>query len=455
MERSFQWCWKLFLKVSNTTGNLYNINMTNEELRAYLETKKDSIERLKVLPRDLTISPTPEFITSIIGPRRAGKTYSMYYLIKKNQLDPSDFIFLNFEDIGIDNTDAKIIERSIAQHAYLYGKEPKWIFLDEIHNLQDWQREVYTIYERKTYKIVISGSTSKLTSREMASYLRGRSLSVPVFPFSFKEILNIHEFQKRDLYSLSRKPQIMRLFERYLQNGGFPQIWLEEDVNPLVFFQNYVETIVFKDIVERYRIKNPQIFRSLLPILASSNAKEISIKKLYHTFESKGFKLSKSSFYNYTYYLEEIFVIYLLRKLRFSERESQLSVPKLYFLDTGLVNYLHSTSYSSNFGRSLETVVFVELLKKKLYGEIFGLFYWKNLTGEIDFLIKKTPGKVSDVIQVTDVTSREELEDRELRMLAKSQKIFPEAKKLIITRDFTGEINGIECVSILNWLLSL
>ena len=444
--------WKLSLNLSNGIGKIYNNHMTDEELRIYLETKKDDISKITVYPRELHFLPQTEFITTIVGPRRSGKTYTMFNLIKENNIPPSGYIFLNFEDVGLDTTDSAIIERSIVQHTFIYGNEPEWIFLDEIQNLLEWQKALYSIYEKKRFKIVVSGSTSKLTSKEIASGLRGRSVTVPVFPLSLKEVVKFKGFERRDVYSMTKRAEILRIFSQYLQIGGFPQLWFNT-VNPNIFFQNYVETIVYRDIVERYRVKNPQLFRSLLPILAASNAKEVSIKKLHNTFASKGVKLSKSSFYNYIYYLQEIFLVNLLKKIHYKERESLLSVPKIYFSDTGLVSYLHTTSFERNWGRLLENIIFLELYKKLLTGDIYGLFYWKSNGGEVDFVVKKFPGEVSELIQVTYATTDEEIEDREIKGIMKAKKIFSNARSLIITWNFEGEIQDIECISAVNWIL--
>ena len=120
------------------------------ELKNYLVTKKDEIKSLQPKPRKISIEPNINFIISIIGPRRVGKTFFLYYLLKKFKLKNEDFIFLNFEEI-IPKKDVEKFLNLIFLHQEIYGKIPKFLFFDEIQALENWERLVYFFYEKKKF----------------------------------------------------------------------------------------------------------------------------------------------------------------------------------------------------------------------------------------------------------------------------------------------------------------
>jgi len=147
-------------------------------------------------------------------------------LIKKLKPEDEDFLFINLEDDEIKNLSRNEIVRCIQKHVEIYGNEPEYLFFDEIQNLEGWQSFIYSLSEKKRYFIFITGSSSKLLSREIATQLRGRSLNVIVFPFSFKEFLLTKNFEIKKLYSSLEEGKIKNYLSRYLKHGGFPQVVL-------------------------------------------------------------------------------------------------------------------------------------------------------------------------------------------------------------------------------------
>ena len=140
----------------------------------YLLDKKEDIGFLEIVEREKKLNPNRYFITSIIGPRRAGKTYFIYSFIRANRLNDSSYLFVDFED-PIDEKDPLKI---MAVHSEVYGREPEFLFFDEIQELENWEEFIRYLHSKKRYKIVITGSSSKLLSKEIATQLRGRSVSL-------------------------------------------------------------------------------------------------------------------------------------------------------------------------------------------------------------------------------------------------------------------------------------
>ncbi len=198
-------------------------------MRKYLIDKKEEIKSLEVKDRDIKAKPSKDFANVIIGPRRAGKSFFLFNLIKKLKLQDKEYLFINFEDDEIKNLEREKITKCVHLHTEIYGAEPKYLFFDEIQNLKSWQSFIYSMIEKKRYYVFLTGSSSKLLSKEIATQLRGRSINVVVFPFSFKEFLRVSNFKFKEIYSSYEEAKIKNLLRNYLHQGGFPQVVLKKN----------------------------------------------------------------------------------------------------------------------------------------------------------------------------------------------------------------------------------
>lgn len=406
-------------------------------MKKYIVDKKEDVKKLEVVPRDFSLPLTKNFIVSVIGPRRAGKTYSLYDLIvNKQKIDDEDYLFINFEDEEVAKVSRDEIIKAISYHHEIYGKEPSFIFLDEIQNLDKWERFVYTIFEKKRYFIFITGSSSKLLSKEIATQLRGRSISTLVLPFSFREFLSIKNVSVEKIVPTSKENEIKNLLRAYLNEGGFPDL-LFTSIRKEKFFRDYVDLVVFRDVMERFRIKGSHLIKVLIAHMISSFSSEFSIHRVFNTLKSQGIKVSKKTLYSYVSALDDVMFCFLLYKFNFSPRKAMLSIPKIYLNDTGLINSKLS-NFEENIGKLMENLVFLELKKKENKGEISALYYWKDYQGnEVDFLLM---GETNQLIQVTYASSKDEIEKREIRSLIKSSSQLKCEDLLIITWDYEDEI---------------
>jgi hypothetical protein len=408
-------------------------------IERYILDKKEDLKSLEVFPREIEFPMTKQFIISAIGPRRAGKSYSLVDLIRKLNLKDEEYIFINFEEENVKSLSEKEIKSAIAKHMEIYGSEPKFIFLDEIQELKNWQTWVYTLYEKKRYHIFITGSSSKLLSREIATQLRGRAITIPVFPFSFKEFLKLNKVQVKKFLSSREESKVKNLLRRYIEIGGFPQIVLEE-VNSKIFFRDYIDLVVFRDIVERYRVKESYLVKTFIKFVASSFSSEFSINKVFNTLKSQGIAVSKKTLYSYANYLEDAMFCFFLKKFDFSERKTELSIPKVYVNDPGLINYLLHSRITENIGKLIENIVFLELKKKEFSGKITRIFYYKDASEhEVDFVIKEGLD-IKQLIQVTCVNDFSEMDKREWRNLIVVGRKLKCKNLLCITWNYENEI---------------
>ncbi|MDI9619992.1 MAG: AAA family ATPase [Candidatus Nezhaarchaeota archaeon] len=193
---------------------------------------------------------------------------------------------------------------------------PEYLFFDEIQALENWQKAIYTLYERKRHYIFITGSSSKLLSREIATQLRGRAVTVKVHPFSFAEILSLNNIPCKKYYTNYEIGQIKNLARNYIERGGFPDIVLGH-VFPSTFFRDYLDLIVYRDIIERYGIKNRHALDFTIKSILSSFTKTFSVNKTFNALKSIGAKVSKKTLYSFQKILEDIgFAIFLKKSTK-------------------------------------------------------------------------------------------------------------------------------------------
>jgi len=405
----------------------------------YLIDKKEDIKKLEVVDRELNIRPNKDFVITIIGPRRAGKTFACYYLIKKWGLRDEDYLFVNFEDDEVKKRSREEIVSFIKTHVEIYGKEPEFIFLDEIQNLKDWESFVYSLVEKKRYFIFLTGSSSKLLSKEVATQLRGRSLNYVIFPFSFKEFLISKNFELRKIYSSIEEAKIKNFLVEYIQKGGFPLVVLGK-IDEKTFSREYVDVVLYKDIVERFKIENVDAARFLLYSLLESFSKEFSINKVYKAMKEKGMEVSNKVLYSYASYIQEAFFSFFVKKFYYSYRKSELSIPKVYVNDVGIANNFSRHQFMENIGRLMENLVFIELKKQELSNLIERIYYFKDTQNEVDFVVKKGL-EIDQLIQVTYASNKDEVEKREIKGLLKASEFLKCKNLLVVTWDYEDEIN--------------
>ncbi|MFH1257173.1 MAG: ATP-binding protein [Candidatus Diapherotrites archaeon] len=369
---------------------------------------------------------------SVIGPRRAGKTFELFQIIKslKDQGLMKQCIYANFEKPGFEFLSAKDLEEMMNAFYFLYPENKNkqaWLFLDEIQNVNGWELFVREQLD-EGLKVFISGSSSRMLSSEVATSMRGRTLPKTIFPFSFKEYLRAKGISLQKGLSSSEKALVLNHFSDYFNYGGYPEavIYPAERENILT---EIGKTVVLRDVVERKKIKNPEALNRLVEGLFHS--KEFSVNKFYKHLKYLGVKTSKDSLYAYLGYLNEAFFAFTLKKFSFSLKKSEQSTPKIYFIDNGLLRIrgIHDK------GRLLENAVFIELLRR---GKELAYYRTDSGTLETDFIVKKD-NHVTEIIQACYDLSEPETKKRELKALLNAGKEFNCKKLSIITFDYTAE----------------
>ena len=420
-----------------------------KELFKYLIKEFHEIELPKLKARDLVIPETKKIIT-LVGMRRAGKTFYFYQLINNllKNVPKERILYINFEDDRILPLDIKELDEILEAYYELYPKNKEkeiYLFFDELQNIRGWEMYARRISDKEKAKIFITGSSSKLLSREIATSLRGRTLTFNIFPLSFKEFLKFNqiELDKNIVYSIKRF-EIKKLFEKYMDLGGFPEIVLEKNNLEQDILNNYFEIMIYRDIIERFAVRNAALLKILSKFLLTNISSQFSINAYYNSLKNK-VPVSKDTIFEYVSYLEETNMIFLVPLFSYSLKVQQANPKKVYCIDNGLRNAV-SFKFSKDEGRLAENLVFVELKRRNS-----DVYYWKN-KGEIDFIVKSRDQSLTAI----NVSYSNNIEEREIRILSEFKKKFRKTKKLIIlTKDLEREKEkGIEFIPLWKWLLA-
>jgi uncharacterized protein len=392
------------------------------------------------IARNIKIPMDSGKIVTLVGSRRAGKTYLMYQLMQQIK-DRTNIIYINFEDERL-QLSASELQVVIDAYLELYpNKKNPYIFFDEIQEIDGWEKFVRRVYDTISHHVYITGSSAKLLSREIATSLRGRTITYEVYPLSFQEFLRFKGIVT-DSNSTKGKATLRKMFDVYLQRGGFPEtVTMEEEVYRRTI-TNYFEVMLYRDIVERHDITNVLPLKRLLKRIIGNIARDLSIHKIFNDLKSQGIKVSKDSLYKYLEYAEDAFMVFTLNN--FSESVSQQGAKKSYSIDTGMSSLL-SFTLSQDLGRLLENIVFLELKRR---GK--DIFFYRD-KHECDFVIKEKE-RISKAVQVCYELD-EQNKEREIEGLRTAMARFHLKKGIIITRDQRETFGNIEIVPVWTWLL--
>lgn len=388
--------------------------------------------RKKYQEKIVTYLSTGEVIV-LKGIRRSGKSTLLINHIRhliSAGVDKKEVLFVNFEDPRFDGElDSDLLEQifEVYKEYVNYGTKPH-IFLDEVQHVAQWENWVLTGYELKRAQFYVTGSSSKLLSREFGTALSGRFLAIHVFPLSFGEYLLFKAQPYPDKISLIAQKLVYKIaFNEYLKGGGFPKACsLEEDLKRQEIIM-YYETIILKDIVARYNLKNYDSVKKVAVYLLSNIGKPFNLNKVRVSLT-----LSYDLADKYFEYLKDTFLLFEVFQYDHSLNRQFANRRKVYCIDNGI---LTNTSFriSEDYGRYLENVVFIELLRKGY--EV----YFHQAKKECDFIIKEGIN-ITQAMQVCRTLQDEETKKRELEGLKEALDMYRLNEGMILTEDEEDEI---------------
>jgi predicted AAA+ superfamily ATPase len=399
------------------------------------------IEKQGWVPRDDEgmVNTDSRLVQIITGVRRSGKS-----TLAHRALQGLPYAYINFDDERLMGLSAVDLDNFLEALYAVYG-EFKRLVLDEIQNVDSWHLFVNRLL-RNEIKIVVTGSNSKLLSREMATHLTGRYTLVELLPFSFREFLFSKKVESREMVTVKNKGLLFGYFEQYLDNGGFPEIATGEPKR--TYITTLFEAIVSHDIIYRYKIRHVRSFREMAFWLVGNYGTEISYNRLKNLFGLGSDNTAK----NYIAYLEEAWLFICLPKFSFKKQET-LRYRKIYLIDTAFSSIIGGVS-TPNKGRQLENIVFLELFRRRL-AQNYELFYFKKVI-EVDFVLYGNR-QVLELIQVSLTLTDPKTRKREIRALMVAAKELNPLKMSIITlnekQELREEGKTIHVIPVTEWLM--
>jgi hypothetical protein len=376
-----------------------------------------------------------EQIVVISGIRRSGKST----LLKQFSEKLKDFYYINFDDERL--VDFTIEDFNNLMIVWKKNWKANNVLIDEIQNVEKWELFIARL-KSEGYKVFITGSNSKLLSSDFATRLTGRYFMIKLYPFSFKEFLSFKDVKVGRITS-NVKAEILKLFDEYLIEGGFPNhVILKDDE----FLETVYKDIIYKDIITKFKIRWIKRFRQFTNFLFTNFTKEINYNSIAKTLEIK----SPNSVIDYIEALEESYLIFELFKYDYSQKEQYRGNKKIYVIDNGMRKTI-AFYFSEDRGRFLENMVFIELKRREEE-----IFYFKN-KNECDFVIRNRE-KIIGAIQVCNDLNNEN-EKRELSGLVEAMNFFNIKEGLILTGNQEEEriIDNmkIKIVPAWKWLLKI
>ena len=396
----------------------------------------DSMEQVwpELLRREGALVELPDMASVLIGMRRTGKTYRLFQRMRElldEGVNRHRILYLNFEDERLGTVDADFLRAVDESYQRTYPAAAgaiSYYFFDEIQYVNGWERFVRRILDRRDTRVYLTGSSSKLLSREVATSMRGRAVETRIQPYSFPEFLAArHLAVPGDPDKAGRKQRalIEHALTDYLREGGFPAVAGLSERERRQVLQGYVNIVVLRDVVERHGLTGIAALRYLTRRLLASSASHFSVNKFHNEMKSQGLKCGKDTLHEYLQHLEDTFLFSGVFLDTPSERRRMVNPRKMYAADQGLVWACVPPGGNWGEGRALENAVHTELLRRG-----FEPCYGITANGyEIDFVVVRTDGQCL-AIQVCAEADAPATLEREVRALADTD---PSTELLLLT----------------------
>ena len=410
--------------------------------------------------RRLTVETVPGKATVCIGVRRSGKSVFMCQIIQQlldSGISRENILYLNFfddrlHDLGRDKLKL-ILEAYFSLYPDKKSTEKIYCFFDEIQMVEGWEPFVDRLMRTEKCQVYITGSSARMLSKEVATHMRGRALSWEIFPFSFREFLDYKGIEIDKHLSTKNRLHIQKAFEAYWQTGGFPEVVGLEKHMRIKTHQEYFNTVLFRDLIERHDISHPKAVTDLSHWLVDNTASLYSINNLTGYLKSLGHKVPKSAVSDYLEWFEDAYFLFTVRIFDASLARSNTNPKKIYCIDHSMVTSVAS-GILVNSGHLLENLVFTAL--RRAYPNIY---YHRTKSGrEVDFIVQlKDRSKI--LIQVCETMADPQIRKREIAALGEAMLEMKMKSGTIVTRNEEEQIKvdagEIAVVPAWNFLLNL
>jgi len=403
-----------------------------------------------VRPRQQQLPLQINRVITLTGARRTGKTSLLFHTIRKlrEELERERILYLNLEDDRLFQMELRDFDTVLDTYYSLYPENQNrevYFFFDEIQRIAGWETFVRRVKDTQNAKVYVTGSSADLLGREIATALRGRTLTYEVFPLSFHEYLSWKALPARQGTS-SENRLIKNAFREYFSTTAFPELISWGERERIMALQEYIDLIIYRDVAERLKVANTHVLEYLIHYLLVNAGNPVSITGIYKDLKGQGLSVAKDTVFEYMNLLEDVYAIFIVPIFTSNLKVRRRNPGKLYILDHGLK---HAVSMKQDQGAVLENIVFLELRRK--YSKIF---YWKE-DQEVDFLIQR--GDQWHPVNVSYRMEEEKTRARELSgMLSCLEKLqLPQGTIISMNEEQTFESGDkrIEITPCWKWLL--
>lgn len=390
----------------------------------------------KPVEREIHFAKFPPNIRKVqvlMGVRRGGKTWIFYQKINeliKGGLDKRKILYINFEDDRLAGFSSQDFQSLLDAYFELYpefkNSSDLAFFFDEIHLILGWEKFLRRLIDQEKMELYVTGSSASMLSSEIATTLRGRGWPQEVFPCNFPEYV---AFKNPQILKPRQASLLQNLAKDYLVWGGFPEsLFVSKDLHSALL-QDYMNTVVFRDIVDRHKLSNARQVKLFLLYILRGLAAPLSLNKLYNKMKSQGHSIGKNSLYEYLSYFEDAYALFAIPIYNFSEQVRQVNPKKIYAVDPGIITAYSIKPDFENASR-LENGVFCVLRRK--YKEIF--YYHTKKKQEVDFLTLSETGDLA-LFQVCYDMTHPDTQESEIQALTDALQELEQKVGIIITDD--------------------
>ena len=380
--------------------------MKISDIEKVLLEQQDELEALEgeVLihrPEEDLINLNSKLAQVVIGVRRSGKSTLCFNALKKAGVH---YAYVNFDDERLEELETQDLDNVLQTLYKIYGKFD-YLFLDEIQNIDGWPLFVNRLLRQRIH-IIITGSNAKLLSTELATHLTGRHHKIELFPFSFKDWCSIKDVEYTRL-TTKNKGLLSKAYEEYFRQGGFPELISGEE-NPKEYIGTLIDNIISQDIKKRYKIRNIDALKRLANHILNETPTLIVKDTLQNIIGIK----SERTLGNYLMYLNQTYLISTISKYSSTSRERARN-EKSYAIDVAFMDKRENAFSGENLGWRLETIVYLELLRRKA-GTANDIYYYQGRSAEADFVVCDG-NKTLAVYQVSYDISNDKTRKREIK----------------------------------------
>lgn len=374
----------------------------------------------QLIDRDTEIREHAGKISVVLGMRRVGKTSLCIQKIQslKKQGVPSErILYINFEDERLLPFETRHFQQLLDVYFRMFPQVTQgafYLFMDEPQRIEGWELFARRLLDEGRARIYITGSSAKLLSREIATSLRGRSLSTELFPLRFSEYLRFQTIEYAEHMERSTAGQAIlgSALHSYLKSGGFPEVQAGNEAICRDILRGYVDVVLLRDVIERHNISNVSALRALVRQALQAPGGLFSVNKFYGQLKSMGVPVAKNSLYHYIDCFADAYLLYPVEMHTRSMKKRQVNPRKMYVVDTGLIN-AHSMGMTEDRGALLENMIYMQLRSKGL-----SVDYVVTDEGyEVDFLAGAEQG-IPQLLQVSWSLEQANTFEREVRSLS-------------------------------------